>query len=46
MVNEYVRLPGEEEEVSEQGRAVEMGSCGDGSLRTVEGWSRIWGLKT
>jgi ABC-type molybdenum transport system ATPase subunit/photorepair protein PhrA len=45
MVNEYVRLPGEEE-VSEQGRAVEMGSCGDGSLRTVKGWSRIWGLKT
>jgi ABC-type molybdenum transport system ATPase subunit/photorepair protein PhrA len=43
MVNEYVRLPGEEE-VSE-GRTVEMGRCEDGSIRTVEGWNRIWGLR-
>lgn len=44
MVNEYVRLPGEEE-ISEQGRSVEMGRCDDGSIRTVEGWNAIWGLR-
>ena len=44
VVDEYVRLPGEEE-VSEQGRGVEMGRCENGSIRTVEGWSRIWGLR-
>ena len=43
LVNEYIRLPGEEE-VSEQGRSIEMGRCDDGSLKTVEGWNRIWGL--
>ena len=42
-VNEYVRLPGEEE-VVEQGKGVEMGRCDDGSIRTVEGWGRVWGL--
>ncbi len=45
MVNEYMRLPGEEE-VSEQGRSVELGRCEGGSIRTVEGWSKIWGLRT
>lgn len=41
VVDEYIRLPGEEE-VSEQGRGVEMGRCENGSIRTVEGWGRIW----
>jgi hypothetical protein len=45
MVNEYVRLPGEEE-VSEQGRSIEMGTCDGGSIRTVEVWNKIWGLRT
>lgn len=45
MVNEYVRLPGEEE-VIEQGRTVEIGRCEGGSIRTVEGWNRVWGFKT
>jgi ABC-type molybdenum transport system ATPase subunit/photorepair protein PhrA len=45
LVNEYVRLPGEEE-VIEQGRSIEMGRCENGSIRTVEGWARIWGLRT
>jgi ABC-type molybdenum transport system ATPase subunit/photorepair protein PhrA len=45
VVNEYVRLPGEEE-VIEQGRSVEMGTCENGSIRTVEGWSRIWALRS
>lgn len=39
VVNEYVRLPGEEE-VSEMGRGVECGRFEDG----LEGWNRIWGL--
>ncbi len=43
LVNEYLRLPGEEE-VGEHGRGIEMGECGDGSLKTVDGWNRIWGL--
>jgi ABC-type molybdenum transport system ATPase subunit/photorepair protein PhrA len=45
MVNEYVRLPGEEE-VSEQGRNIEMGTCDAGSIRTAEVWNKIWGLGT
>ena len=45
IVNEYVRLPGQDE-VTEQGRVIEMGKCGHGSIRTVEGWNRIWGLNT
>jgi ABC-type molybdenum transport system ATPase subunit/photorepair protein PhrA len=44
MVNEYVRLPGEEE-ASEQGRGVEIGMCDDGSIRTAEVWNKIWGLR-
>lgn len=44
IVNEYIRLAGEEE-FAEDGRGVEMGRCEDGALRTVEGWSRIWGLR-
>jgi ABC-type molybdenum transport system ATPase subunit/photorepair protein PhrA len=43
IVNEWLRLPGEEE-VVEEGRGVEMGRCDDGSIRTVEGWGRVWGL--
>ena len=43
VVNEYVRLPGEEE-VIEQSRSVEMGMCEHGDIRTVKGWNRIWGL--
>jgi ABC-type molybdenum transport system ATPase subunit/photorepair protein PhrA len=43
-VNEYVRLPSEEE-VSEEGKTVEIGRCEDGNIRTVEGWNRIWGLR-
>jgi ABC-type molybdenum transport system ATPase subunit/photorepair protein PhrA len=43
IVNEWLRLPGEEE-VIEQRRGVEMGRCGDGSIRTVEGWSTVWGM--
>jgi ABC-type molybdenum transport system ATPase subunit/photorepair protein PhrA len=42
-VNEYVRLPGEEE-VAETGRGVELGRCDDGSIRTPEGWNRVWGF--
>jgi ABC-type molybdenum transport system ATPase subunit/photorepair protein PhrA len=42
IVNEWLRLPGEEE--VEEGRGVEMGRCDDGSIRTVEGWRRVWGL--
>lgn len=45
VVNEYMRLPGEEE-VSEQGKTIEMGKCEDGSIRTLEGWGRIWGVRT
>lgn len=45
LVNEYVRLPGEEE-IYKDGRAVEMGRCENGSIRTVDGWSKIWGLRT
>jgi ABC-type molybdenum transport system ATPase subunit/photorepair protein PhrA len=43
IVNEWLRLPGEEE-VIEKGRGVEVGTCDDGSIRTVEGWGRVWGL--
>jgi ABC-type molybdenum transport system ATPase subunit/photorepair protein PhrA len=43
IVNEWLRLPGEEE-IVEEGRGVEMGRCDDGSIRTVEGWGRVWGL--
>ena len=43
IVNEWLRLPGEEE-VLEQGRGVEMGRCDGGSMRTVEGWGKVWGL--
>jgi ABC-type molybdenum transport system ATPase subunit/photorepair protein PhrA len=43
IVNEWLRLPGEEE-VVEEGRGVEMGRCDDGSIKTVEGWGRVWGL--
>lgn len=42
-VNEYVRLPGEEE-VIESGRGVELGRCDDGLIRTPQGWNRVWGL--
>ena len=42
-IDEWVRLPGEEE-VTEDGRGVEMGRCDGGSIRTVEGWNRVWGL--
>jgi ABC-type molybdenum transport system ATPase subunit/photorepair protein PhrA len=43
IVNEWLRLPGEEE-VIEHGRGVEMGRCDDGSIRTVEGWGKVWGF--
>ena len=43
VVDEWLRLPGEEE-VVESGRTVEMGRCDDGSIRTVEGWGKVWGL--
>ena len=43
IVNEWLRLPGEEE-VIEEGRGVEMGRCDDGSIRTVEGWGKVWGF--
>ena len=43
IVNEWLRLPGEEE-VMEQGRGVETGRCDDGSIRTVEGWGKVWGF--
>ena len=39
VVNEFMRLPGEEE-VREQGRVVESGRCED--IMTVEGWNKIW----
>ncbi|KAL2405781.1 hypothetical protein ABEF95_005943 [Exophiala dermatitidis] len=44
MVDEWVRLPGEDE-VSEHGRGVEVGrSATRGDIRTNEGWMRVWGL--
>jgi hypothetical protein len=43
MVNEYVRLPGEEE-VTESGRGVELGRCDNGYIRTAEGWNEVWGF--
>ena len=43
VVNEWLRLPGEEEAI-EEGRGVEMGRCDDGSIRTVEGWGKVWGF--
>ncbi|KAG9773151.1 hypothetical protein KCU88_g5896, partial [Aureobasidium melanogenum] len=44
MVDEWVRLPGEDE-VSEHGRGVEVGrSETRGDIRTNEGWMRVWGL--
>lgn len=42
IVNEWLRLPGEEETI--EGRGVEMGKCDDGSIRTVEGWGKVWGF--
>ena len=42
VVNEWLRLPGEEEVT--EGRGVEMGRCDDGSIKTVEGWGSVWGL--
>jgi len=45
IVDEWVRLPGEEE-VAESGRAVEMGRCDGGTIRTSEGWNRVWGLES
>ena len=43
VVNEWLRLPGEEEAM-EEGRGVEMGRCDDGNIRTVEGWGKVWGF--
>ena len=43
VVNEYVRLPGEEE-VSETGRGIEIGRCDSGAIRTAEGWNKVWGF--
>jgi len=43
VVDEWLRLPSEEE-VVEQGRGVEMGRCDGGTIRTVEGWKRVWGF--
>ncbi|EXJ94386.1 hypothetical protein A1O1_02780 [Capronia coronata CBS 617.96] len=43
MVDEWVRLPGEEE-VSEHGRGVEFGRSAKGDIRTGEGWMKVWGL--
>ena len=43
-VNEYVRLPGEEE-VTDSGRGVELGHCDNGSIRTAKGWNQVWGLR-
>ena len=43
LVTEFIRLPGEEE-VSEHGRTLEIGSCGEGEIRTWEGWNKIWGM--
>ena len=42
-VDEYVRLPGEDE-VAESGRAVEIGRCDGGSIRSAESWNRVWGF--
>lgn len=43
MVDEWLRLPGEEE-VSESGKAVEGGFVARGGISTPEGWSRVWGV--
>ncbi|RMZ87708.1 hypothetical protein DV736_g5065, partial [Chaetothyriales sp. CBS 134916] len=42
-VDEYVRLPGQDE-VIENGRPVEIGRCGGGSIQSTDGWNRVWGL--
>ena len=43
IVNEWLRLPGEEE-ILETGRGVEMGRCREGAIRTTRGWRRVWGF--
>lgn len=43
IVDEYIRLPGEDE-VLESNRPVEMGRCDNGSIRTDKGWNKVWGL--
>ncbi|KAK5059825.1 hypothetical protein LTR84_009708 [Exophiala bonariae] len=44
VVNEWLRLPGEEE-VSEMGRGIESGFVAPGALSTPEGWNRVWALR-
>jgi len=44
VVNEWLRLPGEEE-VTEEGRAIESGFVAKGGLSTAKGWNRVWRVK-
>lgn len=44
IVNEWLRLPGEEE-VSEEGRGIETGFVTPGALSTPQGWNRVWALR-
>lgn len=43
VVNEWVRLPGEDE-VGEHGRTVEFGRSARGEIRTAQGWMKVWGF--
>ena len=43
VVDEWLRLPGEEE-VIESAKGVEKGRCGNGELRTLECWNKVWNL--
>ena len=42
-VDEYIRLPSEEE-VIESERGVEFGRCDNGLIRTAKGWNKVWGF--
>lgn len=44
VVNEWLRLPGEEE-VTEAGRGIESGFVTKGGLSTPEGWNRVWRVR-
>ena len=43
VIDEYLRLPGEEE-VLESERGIEGGYVGRGWINTVDGWGQIWAL--
>ena len=42
-INEYVRLPSEEEAM-DLGRTILIGKSEHGEIKSAEGWNRVWGL--